>query len=84
MNTPLQRIFVYGNYINLYEKYPYFPSGQFLFQNAKSFQRFVNYVQGMFGQCVLKLCINCSNLEGSYCFTWPVIMVSSLPKSIVI
>lgn len=36
MNTPLQRIFVYGNYINLYEKYTYFPSGQFLFQNAKS------------------------------------------------
>lgn len=36
MNTPLQRIFVYGNYINLYEKYPYFPSGQFLFKNAKS------------------------------------------------
>ncbi len=65
MNTPLQRIFVYGNYINLYEGYPYFSSGQFLFQNAKSSSALRKLCSRHVCAVRLKFFIKCSSLEES-------------------
>lgn len=58
----------------------FFSGGQFPFQNAKSSSGLRKLCSRHVCAVCLKFCMNCSNLEGSYCFTLPAIIVSSLSK----
>ncbi len=66
--------------ISIYMNDIHFYSGQFPFQNAKSSSGLRKLCSRHVCAVRLKLCINCSNLEGSYGFTLLTIMVSSLSK----
>lgn len=66
--------------ISIYMKNIHFPGGQFPFQNAKSSSGLRKLCSRHVCAVSVKFCIKCSNLEGSYCFTLPAIMVSSLSK----
>lgn len=66
--------------ISIYMKNIHFFGGQFSFQNAKSSSGLRKLCSRHVCAVCLKLCMNCSNLEGLYCFTLPAIIISSLSK----